>query len=516
MWDNLSVDQKREYKKMILAFTSLSEMFAQKEDSEESNNINISPIINSKYQETVFQRVFNASAEDIGNTSYDAALQLEQPDGSTIKYLIGIKTFGIASNAQKVAQFKTNQNEWMEILNEIRENSKDDSGNVKDKKTIDQVNESLYLKLAKRIAVLRNLRIESSASNIQGFSVLEGSDNVESVYHVLMPSRRGETPSVSVGEISYDKIDVEHIRVLGCTSAKNPTNFNFSDGNHTYRFTSADSQLLMDFKNNTIVKDIWPVVYANDAYKIFSEIAERVQDQQLSQIVESHSWKLNVQLYSGFNSFYGVGSKMGIDSRKGKIDRLLNKYQTICNDEILERLEVDLTNFLCSDEDSNQKCLRRKELLIFLSTLNNNELLEDVKKIVFRPKEEIYIPILNSRSFHKEHPDFFGDGIGDLSFTKGDKDKAKFTMVLEPSGEEFECFITQEGGKAIESVGRQSILGEWILRKVFQLNEYEPLTEKRLAEVGINGIRFFKTKDKKVHMQFIWIDGDDLPSDYMG
>lgn len=32
------------------------------------------PIINSKYQETIFQKAFHASAEDIGNTSYDVAI----------------------------------------------------------------------------------------------------------------------------------------------------------------------------------------------------------------------------------------------------------------------------------------------------------------------------------------------------------------------------------------------------------------------------------------------------------
>ena len=84
MWDNLPDIQKDEYKRMILAFASLTEVFAQKSDVEKETP---SPIINSKYQETVFQKVFNAPAEDIGNTSYDAAIMLELPDGKDIKYL---------------------------------------------------------------------------------------------------------------------------------------------------------------------------------------------------------------------------------------------------------------------------------------------------------------------------------------------------------------------------------------------------------------------------------------------
>ncbi|WP_435301226.1 hypothetical protein, partial [Dubosiella newyorkensis] len=60
-------------------------------------------------------------------------------------------------------------------------------------------------------------------------------------------------------------------------------------------------------------------------------------------------------------------------------------------------------------------------------------------------------------------------------------------------------------------------LGEWILRKVFQLKEYEVLTHERLDELGINGIRVQKYKgSNSIHLHFIWIDDDHLPDDYWG
>lgn len=71
MWNDLSVIQREEYKKLILSYANLTEMFAQK--SLDENSL-VAPIINSKFQETVFQRSFKAYAEDIGNTSYDASL----------------------------------------------------------------------------------------------------------------------------------------------------------------------------------------------------------------------------------------------------------------------------------------------------------------------------------------------------------------------------------------------------------------------------------------------------------
>ena len=66
MWKDLPENEKEEYKRMILAFASLTELFSQK--NEENDEIP-APIINSKYQETIFQKAFHASAEDIGNTS---------------------------------------------------------------------------------------------------------------------------------------------------------------------------------------------------------------------------------------------------------------------------------------------------------------------------------------------------------------------------------------------------------------------------------------------------------------
>ena len=116
MWNDLPSVQKDAYKRLILAFASLTEMFAQK--SSENDNTELVPIINSKFQETAFQKSFKAYAEDIGNTSYDVSLE-----HNGVKYLVGIKTFGIASGDQKVAQFKAKHDDWAEIIDEIKTNA---------------------------------------------------------------------------------------------------------------------------------------------------------------------------------------------------------------------------------------------------------------------------------------------------------------------------------------------------------------------------------------------------------
>lgn len=529
MWKDLPENQKEEYKRMILAFASLTEMFAQKAENGE-DEVAISPIINSKYQETIFQRVFKATAEDIGNTSYDASIHLVESNGKEKKYLIGIKTFGIASGSQKIAQFKANHNEWSPIINQIRSNANGADGTPKSKEDINKANESLYMELARKIAALRNARIKSSESNIQGFSIVSGKEDVQAVYHVLMPSKKGDAPVIYVGETSYNPINEESIEIKGCTGPKNPTNFDFSDGRHNYRFTAADSQLLMDFDNQNIVQDKWDVVYADDAYALFSNLADQIYGTQAPQVTESYSWlitnsKGEVESFSGFNSFYGVGSKLGTDQREKRIKSLIEVYEKDFGRRQIERIAYYLRRFLLekasTKAEKEEKVKLREEIMREAHATQDMLFVQDVEKLVYRPKDELYIPIPNAKAFHLDHPDFFGPGIGTFKNNSNKlalkKEECQFDLVFEPSGDSIRSFITQDNGKAIESIEKQSYLGEWILRGIFQLKEYEPLTAERLNEIGLNGIRLYKVDGSdKVHLQFIWIDIDNPPTDYIG
>lgn len=545
MWESLPIEQKTEYKRMILAFASLTEVFAQKaENGEETNNYG--PIINSKFQETVFQKVFNASAEDIGNTSYDAAICLKLPNDREIKYLIGIKTFGINSGDQKVAQFKASHNDWTEIINQIENNSKPVKN---DKEKIDSVNYDLYKQLAIEISNLRNMRIKSSESNLKGFSVSTDNDNVETVYHVLMPSGKGEKPYIFVGETSYDKIKIDNIEILGCTGAKNPTNFKFTDGNHEYKFTPADCQLYMTFRNKEIIKDSWKVVYLDNPYEIFSNIADKLEGKSSEQkgevsekitdvivkqlytsqkIEKSFSWLLTnkdneVEMFSGFNNFYGVSSKIAVADRPRKIASLKDKYSKLGN-ELINSLLIDLGKYFLSNPSSTnekiEKANFRTEIFSKLKSVDNPDFVEDSLKILYRTHQELYIPIPNSKKFHTNNPHFFiqtdkkmFNNAGKLLITEEER---TFDLIFEPSGEKIQAYITQDYGKGLASKDKQTILGKWILEDIFQLEPYEPLTRKRLEEIGLNGVRLYKIEgENAVHIQFIWIDTDDLPLDFI-
>ena len=80
MWEHLKQEQKEKYKTLITNFASLSEAFSQKAEVDEKNSAEdfVAPIVNSKFQETVFQRAFQAVGEDIANTSYDASVVVDE------------------------------------------------------------------------------------------------------------------------------------------------------------------------------------------------------------------------------------------------------------------------------------------------------------------------------------------------------------------------------------------------------------------------------------------------------
>ena len=119
--------------------------------------------------------------------------------------------------------------------------------------------------------------------------------------------------------------------------------------------------------------------------------------------------------------------------------------------------------------------------------------------MVYRPVGEVYIPIPDSKNFHKNFPDFFAKDAGKLEEGKSSlilpKEDRTFKLKFISSGNVIDAYINQDSGKAIQSIDRQDILGEWLLRGVFQLKERELLTAERLAELHINAIRFTKYKN---------------------
>ncbi|WP_213072353.1 hypothetical protein [Acinetobacter cumulans] len=532
MWSELPTQKKEKYKLLITNFASLSKVFSQK--SVESDDKNITPIVNSKFQETAFQRAFNALSEDISNTSFDASIKLDNGK----KYLVGIKSFGYKTGYQKVAQFKSDSasDDWTDTLSQIKKNNKDLT-----EKEANRLNEALYKQLAIKVATLRNNRIASSRAQIKGFN---GSDqDVKSIYHVLMPLKNSDKPQIKVGETSYLSIDSNKIKIIN-KNKKYPQNFDFTDGQHNYRYTSSDSQLLMDFKNKDIVLETWDINYHEDPFFFFETLHQfnflgnqsttfitKPEPTIDEKIIDSVSWMIpnkngELESSSGFNAFDGA-TKLAIKPRKSRINIFKIKYKTELStedlDHIISSLEKILLNpWIQSEENINKRKTLRSDLIHYISKFDNQSLQEDIEKLIFRSPTEMYIPIPESREFHENRPNFFGKNIGTFKTNSSQlalpKDQRKFKLEFIPSGNVIESYINQDSGKAIQSINNQDILGKWILWEVFQLKKRELLTVEKLNEIGINGIRLIKFKDKSrgVGLEFIWIDEESPPEDAIG
>ena len=526
MWERLPAEKKNRYRKYILAFVSLSELQAQKANEGES----IAPVISSKFHEKTFCHVFGATTEDQANTSFDASLRITDKDGEH-RYIIGLKTFGINSGFQKIAQFKSSLKELDSLFRDIVTSAKG-----KDVDTINKINHERYMQIALFISEIRNARIRSSIENLRGFRILYGKEEVESVYHVLMPSGKKEKePFIAVGETDYELVDIENIEVIGCTGEYNPQNFDFFDGKHRYRFTKADSQLLMDFRNKEIVKETWNAVFDSNPYSLLDEIASRLglgdseeeaEKTPVAKITESYSWTIfskdgEVERYSGFNNFFGVSSKQGLEQRENKINTIIKKWQSVIPEDRFDKFMSAFQPYFLSTAKTAEERLQREEQREYIMSLTaglNPAFIDTIEKCLYRPVNEIYIPIRSASSFHKEHPDFFAKNAAMLK-SDGKKlalppEQRRFTLVFEPSGDKLDAFITQDFGKGIESWEKQTYLGEWILRKVFQLKEREPLTTKKLNELEINAFRLYRTNmDDFVHIEFFGMDEDYPPND---
>ena len=97
------------------------------------------------------------------------------------------------------------------------------------------------------------------------------------------------------------------------------------------------------------------------------------------------------------------------------------------------------------------------------------------------------------------------------------KENRKFKLKFISSGNVIDAYINKDSGKAIQSIDRQDILDEWLLRGVFQLEERELLTSEGLAELYKNAIRFIKYVDTdEIGIKFIWIDENNPPEDSIG
>lgn len=534
MWSDLPNNGKNQYQRYITNLASLSQAFAQKSTS---GTAGLVPIVNSKFQETVFNHSFGAKVEDLNNSSFDSSLVV----GKT-NYLIGIKSFGFTSGVQKIAQFKRD-NDWEREVLSIKDMIDNTSKELKakdpkvDNKTIlkeaNKRNEATFRIIAKKIAKIRNKRINQSISNSKGFNGPNVNKQYEAVYHVLMPENKNGVPQIHVGETSYDKIDISKLEIIGTTSIKSPKNFDFTDGKHHYHYTDADSQLSMKFDNKNIVQDTWEIKYLDDAFKYFDVLESSATTlANKAAIPESYSWRLDnedgtVPESSGLNAFDGK-SKVSKPRRTNLLTRFKERFVELDKENpygdyvsvYWPWFEKNI-NRLFTAKVYNKPL---RQTILAVSEVDS-EILKIAKSLLLRPENEVYIPLPNSSTFNRNHTDFFGKNKGELRKNKKKqwilaqpKKNREFNVVISPSQSTLTMFLNQQSGKAIQSSESQSKLGEWLRQDMLQVGNRNLVTAETLEDAGINAVRFTNhhQADKAIEMEFFYMDLDDIPADAIG
>lgn len=217
VWEKYSSEQRDEYIKFLQVYGALSNLFRQKQGD-------LIPYLDSKFQETVFAKIFKSQNVDIGNTPHDVVSVF---DGNRIG--IGLKTWmGSKPTFQKVMQLKRYQQEINEFHNDPE-------------------------LLAGKISAIKNERMTSDYKRL-------GLSN-NNIYHYVTR----EEGRFIVNECAYPLVDINNLKNFSLT----PTAFSWSDGNKDYKYTFSDSQIWQKFdsaKRDTILLNKFDIKIIEDPF----------------------------------------------------------------------------------------------------------------------------------------------------------------------------------------------------------------------------------------------------------
>jgi len=271
VWEQFSGEQRDEYIKFLQVYGALSNLFRQKQGD-------LIPYLDSKFQETVFTKIFSGQNVDIGNTPHDV-LSVFGND----RIGIGLKTWmGSKPSFQKVMQLKRYQSEINEYRSDLHS-------------------------LAYKISEIKNERMKSDYERL-------GLSEDKNIYHYITRDKGLFT----VNECAYPLIDLTRLNNLSIT----PSALSWSDGHKDYRYTFADSQIWQKFDSNnynTLILNKFDVKIIEDPFsfllKAYFDIIET------STVAEPDIVECYLPLYSydtkeveeksGLNAWNGASKNKG-------------------------------------------------------------------------------------------------------------------------------------------------------------------------------------------------------------
>lgn len=381
-------DERENYKKMLTIIGNLTLLFSESK----------SPYLPYRCHENIFCKYLKAVNLARSDCSADAMKN----------YIgIGLKTW-MGNDDQKVAEF-----------GKLRDTYSGLTG----------------LQLVKKISEYRNERIRVT-KNTYGIT--------EMIYHIV----KRIPGAMQILEHTFDYIDIDNIKLI--LGRGNVNNTYFTDGKHTYHFSTSKNTLYMIFEDMKLL-DTFEVEIMADPYSFLMN-SFAIKTAVIPQQKEiDYSNKLCLRLYS---------------------------------------TNSDGTNFVGEKSGLNQWNAGGRE----------------------RNDDELYIPYLREDRDHS--PDFFPprDTVFNLILPDGTNISAKVCQAAfkKMPDEEYERLSAEDKliedkrrntGKAIMS-NPNKVLGNWILRKVFELPPKTIVTYEMLKIFGIDSVIFTKIDNTNYSVDF--------------
>ncbi len=360
-YENQPQEQREQYKNMLRIIGKLTRLFSESD----------CPYLPYRIHENIFCKYFQA--ENVARSDCSA-------DAKKNNVGIGLKTW-MGGNDQKVAEF-----------DRLRETYSNLNG----------------LALVQLISQYRNERLRIT-KNLYALDSL--------VYHIVK-----RTPGeMQILEHSFDDIDIANIRLLNNRGLSNNTYF--TDGHHTYHFSSSKNTLYMLFENMQLLDSV-NVPILDDPYAYLTNLEIQTPVATVPTQIDTTN-RICLRLYS---------------------------------------TKPDGTKFVYERSGLNQwNALGRP-----------------------RNPNEIYIPF--PAEDRERNVGFFPSR------------EQPFNLKL-PDGRVISAKVCQADGKAIMS-NPNSVLGEWLLRNVFELPERTLVTYEMLEIYGIDSVIFTKIDDENYSVDF--------------
>ena len=367
-YENQPIAQQKNYKEMISIIGSLTLLFSESP----------CPYLPYRAHENIFCKYFEADNLARSDCSADAKKN---------RLGIGLKTW-MGNDDQKVAEF-----------GKLRESYKNLDG----------------LDMVKKVAEYRNERIRVT-KNMHGID--------EMIYHIVkrVPSE------MQIIECDFEYIDIDNISVI--SDRGNVNNTYFTDGRHTYHFSSSKNTLYMIFEDYIILEKFKVEIMA-DPYSYLMNLANTTM-QEVASTTQDFSNKICLRLYAS-----NKATGKYVPERSG-----LNQW--------------------------NAKGRKRHPNEIYIAYLAEDR---NISEGFFPPKD---------KSFNLQLPD--GSVISA---------KVCQNATNPPS----------DIGKAIMS-NPNKVLGEWLLRKVFEVPEGTVITYEMLEKFGVDSVIFTKLEEDKYKIDF--------------